>query len=85
MDNRFENVYGFMNTTRNLAHSILVNLQKEYENHGLIEEMILNQTEQSARVRPQLSKLSYAISSLIQGRIPPFLIRPKHMKQIVQR
>ena len=62
VDERFENIYGFVNETRQLAHNILIRLHDSERKHKLIEEMILNQTEQAARVRSRLSKLSIAIS-----------------------
>ena len=83
IDVRFDNVMESINETRSITYNLVTAMQKEADKEAFLDEIILNQTEITAELRNKLSKLSVAVASLVQGRIPPYLVEPKQMRSAI--
>ena len=83
VDDRLSKVTQFMTETRNTTEQVILAMTDAKTKWLILEELILNQTQWAAEIRSRLNKLSVAITTLVHGSIPLFLVKPTQMEKMI--
>ena len=83
VDGCLSEVTQFMTETRNMTEQVILAMTDAKTKWLILEELILNQTQWAAEIRSRLNKLSVAITTLVHGSIPPFLVKPTQMEKMI--